>query len=138
MALAMLVIGAYFLATMFLPAVIRDAGQVYASFIVDGAETGTGSRPGRMAHARRRCRPWILCTGKIGDAVMSEFVGGLETYLYVVSTGLFCPVMIALVILTFWMVFCLGALLSPPFTAQRRRSRHASRRMRRSSDSWPS
>jgi len=46
MALAMLVIGAYLLATMFLPAVIRDAGQVYASFIVDGAETGTASRPG--------------------------------------------------------------------------------------------
>jgi biopolymer transport protein ExbB/TolQ len=42
---------------------------------------------------------------------MTEFFAGLETYLYVVSTGLFCPVMIGLVLLTFWMVFCLGAIL---------------------------
>ena len=42
---------------------------------------------------------------------MSDFFAGLETYLYVVSTGLFCPVMIGLVLLTFWMVFSLGALL---------------------------
>jgi hypothetical protein len=42
MALTMLADGAYFLATMFLPGVIRDAGQVYASFVVDGAENGPG------------------------------------------------------------------------------------------------
>ena len=45
-ALTMLAIGAYFLATMFLPAVIRDAGQVYASFIADGVEIGTARRRG--------------------------------------------------------------------------------------------
>lgn len=53
---------------------------------------------------------------------MSEFVAGLETYLYVVSTGLFCPVMIALVILTFWIVFCLGALLRDYVDRRRGRS----------------
>jgi len=53
---------------------------------------------------------------------MSEFFAGLETYLYVVSTGLFCPVMMGLVLLTFWMVFCLGAVLRD-FTDRRRGKR---------------
>jgi predicted transporter len=44
--LTMLAMGAYFLATMFLPAAIRNAGQVYASFIADGVEIGTGSGQG--------------------------------------------------------------------------------------------
>ena len=46
LALAMFVMGMYFLAATFLPGVLRDAGQVYASFIVDGAEVGTGHGPG--------------------------------------------------------------------------------------------
>jgi hypothetical protein len=54
---------------------------------------------------------------------MSEFFAGLETYLYVVSTGLFCPVMIGLVLLTFWTVFCAGALLRD--FVDRRRGRSA-------------
>ena len=53
---------------------------------------------------------------------MSEFFAGLETYLYVVSTGLFCPVMICLVLLTFWMVFCLGTFLRDCVDRKRGRS----------------
>jgi biopolymer transport protein ExbB/TolQ len=53
---------------------------------------------------------------------MSQFFAGLETYLYVVSTGLFCPVMITLVFLTFWMVFCLGTLLRDYVDRKRGRS----------------
>ena len=42
---------------------------------------------------------------------MSELLAGLETYLYVVSTSLFYPVVVGLVVLTFWIVFCFGAFL---------------------------
>jgi hypothetical protein len=38
--------GIYFLAATFLPGVMRDAGQVYASFIADGAESGTNHGAG--------------------------------------------------------------------------------------------
>jgi len=54
---------------------------------------------------------------------MSEFLAGLETYLYVVSTGLLCPVMIALVLLTFWMVVCFGSFLRD--YVDRKRGRYA-------------
>ena len=53
---------------------------------------------------------------------MSEFFAGLETYLYVLSTGLFYPVMIGLALLTFWMVFCLGAILRDYVDRKRGRS----------------
>ena len=42
---------------------------------------------------------------------MSELLAGLETYLYVISSSLFYPVVIALVAMTFWIVFCFGAFL---------------------------
>jgi predicted transporter len=45
MALGMFSTGAYFLVATFLPGVLRDAGQVYASFIADGAEVGAGHSP---------------------------------------------------------------------------------------------
>jgi biopolymer transport protein ExbB/TolQ len=54
---------------------------------------------------------------------VSQLFAGLETYLYVVSTGLFCPVMIGLALLTFWMVFCLGAILRD--WVERKRERFA-------------
>lgn len=41
---------------------------------------------------------------------MNEVFVGLETYLYVVSTGLFFPVVLGLVLLTFWMVVCFGSV----------------------------
>ena len=46
MALAMFAVGIYFLAATFLRGVLHDARQVYASFIADGAEAGTGHGPG--------------------------------------------------------------------------------------------
>ena len=45
LALALFVMGTYFLAATFLAGAMRDAGQVYASFIADGAEAGTGHGP---------------------------------------------------------------------------------------------
>ncbi|MFP4027826.1 MAG: MotA/TolQ/ExbB proton channel family protein [Candidatus Brocadiia bacterium] len=42
---------------------------------------------------------------------MSELLAGLETYLYVISSSLFYPVVIGLVALTFWIVFCFGSFL---------------------------
>jgi biopolymer transport protein ExbB/TolQ len=53
---------------------------------------------------------------------MSGFFAGLETYLYVISTGLFYPVVLGLVGLTLWMVFCLGALLRDGLERRRGRS----------------
>jgi biopolymer transport protein ExbB/TolQ len=42
---------------------------------------------------------------------MSSLLAGLETYLYVISSSLFYPVVIALVAMTFWIVFCFGTFL---------------------------
>lgn len=42
---------------------------------------------------------------------MSELLAGLETYLYVISSSLFYPVILALVGMTFWIVFCFGMFL---------------------------
>lgn len=40
-----------------------------------------------------------------------NLLAGLETFLYVVSSALFLPVVAALVLLTFWMFICLGSFL---------------------------
>jgi biopolymer transport protein ExbB/TolQ len=53
---------------------------------------------------------------------MSGFFAGLETYLYVISTGLFYPVVLGLVALTLWMVFCLGAMLRDGMERRKGRS----------------
>jgi biopolymer transport protein ExbB/TolQ len=53
---------------------------------------------------------------------MSGFFAGLETYLYVISTGLFYPVVLGLVGLTLWMVFCLGAMLRDGMERRKGRS----------------
>jgi predicted transporter len=45
MTLSLFVMGTYFVAATFLPGVMRDAGQVYASFTADGAEVGSGHGP---------------------------------------------------------------------------------------------
>ncbi len=42
---------------------------------------------------------------------MSELLAGLETYLYVISSGLFYPVILTLVGMTFWIVFCFGMFM---------------------------
>jgi hypothetical protein len=42
---------------------------------------------------------------------MSNLFAGLETFLYVISSSLFYPVLLGLVALTFWIVFCLGSFL---------------------------
>jgi predicted transporter len=46
LALGMLVLGAYFLAILFLPAAVQGAGQVYASFTAEPAQSGTEHAPG--------------------------------------------------------------------------------------------
>lgn len=40
-----------------------------------------------------------------------NILAGLETFLYVIASSLFYPVIIALLLLTFWIVICAGALL---------------------------
>ena len=40
-----------------------------------------------------------------------SILAGLETFLYVIASSLFYPVIIALLFLTFWIVICAGALL---------------------------
>ncbi len=40
-----------------------------------------------------------------------NILAGLETFLYVIASSLFYPVIIALLFLTFWLVICAGALL---------------------------
>ncbi len=42
---------------------------------------------------------------------MIEILAGLETYLYVISSSLFYPVIAALVFLTIWTLYALGAFL---------------------------
>ncbi len=40
-----------------------------------------------------------------------NILAGLETFLYVIASSLFYPVIIALLLLTFWIVICAGGLL---------------------------
>jgi len=58
---------------------------------------------------------------------MASLLAGLETFLYVVSSALFYPVVLGLVALTFWMVFCLGTFLRE-YTEKKRGDSSALRR----------